>query len=84
MNILKELEQRLLKDPQSPDNQILGNLVKALCMGDAFKITDLYELSHNDFEIALKVMKNWRTSRYTKTRERLKGMVAEPGEESAE
>lgn len=84
MNILKELEQRLLKDPQSPDNQILGNLVKALCMGDAFKIADLYELSHNDFEIALKVMKNWRTSRYTKTRERLKGMVAEPGEESAE
>jgi len=84
MNILKELEQRLLKDPQSSDNQILGNLVKALCMGEAFKIADLYELNHTDFEIALKVMKNWRTSRYTKTRERLKGMVGESCEESAE
>lgn len=80
MNILKELEQRLLKDPRSPENRILGDLVKALCMGESFKVTELYELNHTDFELALKVMKNWRTSRYTKTRERLKGMVKEPSE----
>lgn len=78
MNILKELEQRLLKDPQTPENKILGELVKALCMGGDFKVNELYELNHSDFEIALKVMKNWRTSRYTKTRDRLKGFVACP------
>lgn len=80
MNILKELEQRLLKEPQSPENLILGNLVKALCMGGDMKLMELYELNHSDFDLALKVMKNWRTSRYTKTRERLKGMVGEPAE----
>ncbi len=83
MNVLKELEQRLLKDPQSPENLILGSLVKALCMGENFRIIELYDLSHTDFELALKVMKNWRTSRYTKTRERIKGMVEEPCTEEA-
>jgi hypothetical protein len=77
MNVLKELEQRLLKDPKAPENLILGDLVKALCMGENFKIIELYELNHTDFELALKVMKNWRTSRYTKTRDRIKGMVEE-------
>jgi hypothetical protein len=78
MNILKELEQRLMKNPQTPENRILGELVKSLCMGSDFKVNDLYELNHTDFEIALKVMKNWRTSRYTKTRERLKGLTESP------
>ncbi len=80
MNILKELEQRLLKEPQSPENLILGNLIKALCMGGDMKLMELYELNHSDFDLALKVMKNWRTSRYTKTRERLKGMLGESTE----
>lgn len=83
MNVLKELEQRLLKDPQSPENLILGNLVKALCMAENFRIIELYELNHTDFELALKVMKNWRTSRYTKTRERIKGMVDESAVEES-
>jgi hypothetical protein len=81
MNVLKELEQRLLKDPQASENLILGNLVKALCMGENFKLIELYDLNHTDFELALKVMKNWRTSRYTKTRDRIKGMVEEPAAE---
>lgn len=81
MNVLKELEQRLLKDPQAAENLILGNLVKALCMGESFLLIELYDLNHTDFELALKVMKNWRTSRYTKTRERIRGMVEAPAAE---
>jgi hypothetical protein len=80
MNVLKELEQRLLTDPQAPENLILGSLVKALCMGENFKLIELYDLNHTDFELALKVMKNWRTSRYTKTRERIMSMVEEHAE----
>jgi hypothetical protein len=80
MNVLKQLEQHLLKDPQAPENQILGGLIKALCMGEDFKLTDLYDLNHTDFELALEVMKNWRTSRYTKTRERIKEMIDKPAE----
>lgn len=81
MNVLKELEQRLLKEPQTPENLILGSLVKALCMGENFRLIELYDLNHGDFELALKIMKNWRTSRYTKTRERIRGMVEEPAAE---
>ena len=81
MNVLKELEQRLHQDIQnpeptkSPESLILVNLVKALCMGENFKLIELYDLSHGDFELALKVMKNWRTSRYTKTRDRIRALV---------
>lgn len=77
MNVLKQLEQRLLKDPQDAENIILGSFVHALCMDQDFKLARLYELSYDNFDLALKVMKNWRTSRYTKTRERIKGMVGE-------
>jgi hypothetical protein len=77
MNVLKQLEQRLLKDPKDPDNVVLGSLIHALCMDQDFKLATLYELSYDNFDLALKVMKNWRTSRYTKTRERIKGMVGE-------
>ena len=80
MNVLKELEQHLLHNTQDPENLILMSLVKALCMGEDFKLIELYDLSHNNFELALKVMKNWRTSRYTKTRDRIKAMVEERAE----
>lgn len=78
MHVLKQLEQRLLNDPQDADNKILGSLVHALCMDQDFKLAKLYELSYDNFELALKVMKNWRTSRYTKTRERIRNIVETP------
>ena len=80
MNVLKQLEQKLLKDPQDPDDKILGNLVASLCMDEEFKLSELYELSYDNFELSLKVLKNWRVSRYTKTRERIKKMIDKPDE----
>lgn len=78
MHVLKQLEQRLLKDPQDADNQILASFVHALCMDQDFKLGKLYELSYDNFDLVLKVMKNWRTSRYTKTRERIRSIVGAP------
>lgn len=81
MNVLKQLEQLLLKKPEEPEVQLLGSFVRALCMEQDFKLSNLYELSYDNFDLALKVMKNWRTSRYTKTRERIKEMVGESAQE---
>ena len=80
MNVLKQLEQQLLKNPQDAETQILENFVRALCMDEDFKLARLYELSYDNFELTLKVLKNWRTSRYTKTRERIKDMIEKPAE----
>ena len=82
MHILKQLEQRLLKDPQDAETQILTSFVHALCMDQNFELAKLYELSYDNFELALKVLKNWRTSRYTKTRERIKEMIKDSANDS--
>ena len=77
MTILKKLERQLLKDPQGHDNRILKGFVRSLCRGEGFKITELYELSYDNFDLSLKVLKTWRICRYTETCEQIRKMVAE-------
>lgn len=77
MRILKKLEKRLLvKRKDDPAHQVLMRLVKSLCQNEDFRLSEIYELGYDDFELALNLMKDWRLDRYTKTKERLKEMVA--------
>ncbi len=78
MNVLKELEKRLISEPNSPDNATFKGLIQALCMKEVFDIAMLYELTYRDFELAMSVMKNWRLDRYTKTKNRLRDLVGLP------
>jgi hypothetical protein len=80
MNILKQLEQRLIGKPEDPDNAIFKNLVQALCMKEKLDLAALYELSYEDFGLAIAIMKNWRLDRYTKTKDRLRELVCLPAE----
>lgn len=78
MNMLKQLEKRLAGEPNSPDNATFKGLIKALCLQEAFDIAVLYELTYQDFELAMSVMKNWRLDRYTKTKNRLTELAGMP------
>lgn len=76
MGILKKFEKRLLgscKDDTAC--LVLKRLVKALCLNEDFRLSEIYELSYDDFELALNIMKDWRLDRYTKTKERLREIV---------
>ena len=75
MNTLKKLEKRLLKNKNDSGSHVLGQLVRALCIEDDFKLDEIYSLDYEDFELALSIIKDWRLDRYTKTKERLKEMV---------
>ena len=76
MRNLKKLEKRLLgihKD--DPANLVLIRLVKSLCLNENFNLSEIYELSYDDFEFALDIMKDWRLDCHSKTRERILEIV---------
>jgi len=75
MNTLKKLEKRLLKNKNDSGSRVFGRLVRALCVEEDFKLTEIYNLDYEDFELALSIIKDWRLDRYTKTKERLREMV---------
>jgi hypothetical protein len=77
MGILKKLEKRLLSGhKEDPAYLVLMRLAKSLCQNENFKLSEIYELSYDDFELALNIMKDWRLDRYTKTKERLREIVS--------
>ncbi|PWB52017.1 MAG: hypothetical protein C3F18_08570 [Nitrosomonadales bacterium] len=87
MNILKQLEQRLISKPSDPDNAIFRNLVQSLCNKEKLDLAGLYELSYDDFELSMAIMKSWRLDRYTRTKDRLGELVflwAEQDKQSGE
>lgn len=75
MSKLTDLEKRFLNGPVDSDLKILKKLVKALCVEGKFNISDLYELSLNDFNLAIETLKSWRLDRYTKTKERIMELI---------
>lgn len=79
---LKDLEKRLLHGPADQGQTILREVVKALCLEEKFKISDLYELSLDDFELAIDTLKRWRLDRYTKTKERITELVCPPSDKT--
>lgn len=75
MNTLKQLEKHLINAKSAHDAEVFWRLARALCLHEEFRLADLYELSYDDFQLALEVLQSWRLDRYTKTKERLKELV---------
>ncbi|HUW50129.1 MAG TPA: hypothetical protein VMV75_03860 [Sulfuricella sp.] len=75
MNTLKQLKKQLLNAKHQKDSEVFWRLVRALCLQEDFRLAELYELSYDDFQFALDVIKSWRLDRYTKTRERIRELV---------
>lgn len=61
---IKAVRRILEQDPHDPDAQILAKLVLALESGSAFELPRLYEMSLDNFQLALDVLKEWRLDRY--------------------
>jgi len=64
MIAIKAVRRILEKDPHDPDARILANLVLALESESAFALPQLYEMSLDNFELAIDVLKEWRLDRY--------------------
>lgn len=75
MNAIKELRKWLEKNPSTESARTLARLVKALAEERSFPLSELYQLSYDEFELALELLKDWRLDRYYAARIKLFDVV---------
>jgi hypothetical protein len=61
---IKRARKIIEQDPKQPSAQTLARLVLALESDAEFKLSELYDLPHADFELAIEVLEDWRLDRY--------------------
>ena len=64
MNALKTARKFIASNPNDPSAQLLSRLVMALESEVDFPIADIYKLDFQRFELALRIMQEWRLDRY--------------------
>ncbi len=64
MNQIKKARRLIEANPESGAAKILAKLVRALESDEKFALADLYDLSYDDFDIAIGILKEWRLDRY--------------------
>ena len=78
MRATKIIAKRL-KDPNIDlqSKEIFGELINALDGRDKLDITRLFNLNYNDFELALRLLVDWRLQQYRKPVGGLKQAIEE-------
>ena len=71
MQVIKEVRKFIERDPANPSAQILARLVLALESEVDFAISDIYKLDYDRFNLALKILEEWRLDRYYAGKARL-------------
>lgn len=54
----------ILREPAHPDAVVLARLIQALHDEQAFEVASLYDLGIDAFDLALRVLRDWRLQRY--------------------
>lgn len=71
MRVMKEARKYIATYPDEPSAMLLARLILAMENESDFPITDLYRLDYERFELALKILKEWRLDRYYSGKVRL-------------
>lgn len=71
MRATKEARHFIEKTPHDPSAQILARLVLALETEAQVAIADIYKLNRNHFELAMRILQEWRLERYYASKARL-------------
>lgn len=64
MRAIKEVRRFIEKNSGNPSAQLLSKLVLALESEADFPISDIYKLDLDRFNLALRVLEEWRLDRY--------------------
>ena len=64
MRAIKKIRKQITNKISDKSSLVLANLVLCLEEENAFNLNELYELSMNDFELALDLLKDWRLDRF--------------------
>jgi hypothetical protein len=71
MRAIKEARHLIEQAPNDESAQILARLVLALETEASFAISDIYQLNRSQFELALRILQEWRLDRYYAGKARL-------------
>lgn len=71
MRAIKEARKYIEHNPDDPSSRILSRLVLALESEAVFPVSDIYLLSFEHFNLALKILDEWRIDRYYAGKARL-------------
>ena len=71
MNAIKKARRLIESDPSSLPAKTLARLVRALESDETLKVTDLYDLDFDSFQLAIDVLKEWRLDRYYMSKAKL-------------
>ena len=71
MNAIKKARRLIAAKPDSTIAQTLARLVRALESEESFRLSDLYQLDYETFNLALDVLKEWRLDRYYMSKAKL-------------
>ncbi len=64
MNAIKKAAKYIYKNPGKPGAKVLANLAVAIETNNAYALGELYELGHEEFELAIGILKDWRIDRH--------------------
>lgn len=64
MRAFKEARHLIEEKPNDESAKILAKLVVALETEVSFAISDIYSLNRKHFELALRILQEWRLARY--------------------
>lgn len=71
MRAIKQARKFIEQDPTNPSAQIISKLVLALESEALFPISDIYTLDLDRFDLALRILNEWRLDRYYAGKARL-------------
>lgn len=80
MRAIKKARKLIEKDPSSQNAVALSKLILALETGSDFSFAPLYELSMNEFDLAVEVIKDWRLDRYYEGKVKAIGVALQASE----
>jgi hypothetical protein len=71
MRAVKKARKFILAHPEHPTSDVLTQLILSLETESDFPLQKLYQLSLNDFELAIEVLQEWRLDRYYEGKSKL-------------
>ena len=71
MHAIKAARKLIEQQPDSDSAKTLSRLVLALESEADFPVSDIYKLDFESFELALKILQEWRLDRYASDKVRL-------------
>ena len=80
MHAINKVRKLIKADPQSTAAVVLGDLVLALETEASYQLANIYDLSYEDFELALQIIKEWRLDHYYASKGKLIDLAVQADE----